>query len=107
MTGDAMREVIEEKIEAVLADSGVDFWRECDVVPDIYDAILAAITAAPASARLALARAITPPDHAVVPVEPSNEMYTAGYAAADYGRYGLGPTYRAMIAAARGAEGGK
>lgn len=50
MTDAEMREAVEEKIEATLANSGVDFWRECDVVPDIYDAI-APLCAAEVAAR--------------------------------------------------------
>lgn len=101
MTGDAMREVIEllameqcsyRRVERCAHSCGSCSYKAAQQV--------AAITAAPASARLALARAITPDTHAVVPVEATIEMRWAGnefHATADI--------YRAMVK--RGAEGGK
>ena len=118
MTGDAMRDVREAITRTIIETAGLyNPWRVTPVygglAPDeiaadreramkMYgDKFLAAITAAPAAARLALARAITPDTHAVVPVEATREMLDAGYKAHDFGRNGLGHTYRAMIAAAR------
>jgi hypothetical protein len=123
MTGDAMREVREAVGIATRSAADADFAARCrssygagpgDLAR--ADRALVAITAAPAEARLALARAITPPDHAVVPVEATRAMLEAA-AAKDNEAYRLGSQhgaddeqiYDAMIAAARGAdaEGGK
>jgi hypothetical protein len=68
------------------------------------DAILAALAAAPEATRLALARAMLPETHAVVPVEPSEAMQRAlmdwpemPVAHADE----AAKRHRAMLAAAR------
>lgn len=94
MTGDAMRDVLREVIGYQVEFAYAEGCNDGGAV--IADRILAAITAA---------------GYAVVPVEPTNEMIR-GALACD--RPPSGPTlyhniYRAMIAAARGAdaEGGK
>lgn len=105
MTGDAMRDVIGYQVEFAYAEGCNDGGAV------IADRILAAITAAPASARLALARAITPDTHAVVPVHATDAMVDAAIDRPQPDPEGLfyRAIYAAMIAAARGAdaEGGK
>lgn len=68
---------------------------------------IAALRAAPAGTRLALAREIAPDQYAVVPRGASKAMLEAGYDASGMGRFGLSPVYRAMVAAAEPREGGE
>lgn len=97
--GDAMREVIADL-----------FWDDPRAGAWAYqqaDRVMAAITAAPPAARLALARAITPDTHFVAPVEPDEVMQRDGARAARDFLSERGPyprtkaVWRAMIAAAR------
>ena len=106
MTGDAMRDVIAiVQCPSKRAGSCADTCIECAWKAESLEV---AITAAPASARLALARAITPDTHAVVPVEATDAMVNAcipanvslGNMEAKF-RIGAKSNYRAMIAAAR------
>ncbi len=120
MTGDAMREVREAVGIATRSAADADFAARCrssygagpgDLAR--ADRALAAITAAPASARLALARAITPDTHAVVEFDPSEAMLDAGFSAPTLTfrptRRDVRVIFQAMLFAARGAdaEGGK
>jgi hypothetical protein len=113
MTGDAMRDVIDSALDAAIEGEFGGLAASADEIAVIRDYVLAAITAAPASARLALARAITPDTHAVVPVEATDTMTLEAnkrvaictidgtWALA---RYEAKRTWCVMIAAARGAD---
>lgn len=81
----------------VIARALICDWQTADedsreYADEMADAILAALRGA---------------GFAVVPREASKAMLTAGYDASELGRFGLGPVYRAMVAAAETRTGGE